>query len=125
MLCVLYEKGNIMQVAVNSIQDITDLAKGRTVSHSEEFCSKTATFKTPDGQVDFVQYDKGYPLVSQARAVNSDGDIFIRTVTKSGEVRQNLVRNNGEVTKFSGSEDAIAKGVRIFNEFVQKITGKQ
>lgn len=114
-----------MQVAVNSIQDITDLAKGRTVSHSEEFFSKTATFKTPDGQVDFVQYDKGYPLVSQARAVNSDGDIFIRTVTKSGEVRQNLVRNNGEVTKFSGSEDAIAKGVRIFNEFVQKITGKQ
>ena len=122
---MLYEKENIMQVAVNSIQDITDLAKGRTVSHSEESCSKTATFKTPDGQVDFVQYDKGSPLVSQARLVNSDGDIFIRTVTKSGEVRQNLVRNNGEVTKFSGSEDAIAKGVRIFNEFVQKITGKQ
>ena len=110
----------ISKLAVNSVDDVLRLAGKGATDVAKTSMSKTATLANKAGQINFVQYAKGHGLTSQTRAALANGDIFIRSVAKNGEITQNLIQN-GKTTRFAGSKEAIEKGVKVFNEFFQKI----
>ena len=110
----------IPKLAVNSVDDVLRLAGKGATDVAKTSMSKTATLANKAGQINFVQYVKGHGLTSQTRAALANGDIFIRSVAENGEITQNLIQN-GKTTRFAGSKEAIEKGVKVFNEFFQKI----